>query len=130
MPSEADLAHDVVAEAQRLVTKPRRQVGAAKVEEYALRILELFLFEEELAVHFDADPHAVGQGMRLILDRPGRPAGRRQSHRLLRSRGGRHGLRGAAPWPTAPERLDGVEARKRLVDARTSELADIPISGV
>ena len=37
-------------------------MGAAEIEEHALRILELLLPEEELAIHLDADPHAVGQG--------------------------------------------------------------------
>ena len=62
MPAEANLADDVVREAEGLVAQSGRQVGVSQIEEDTPGVLEPFLLEEQLAIHLDADPYAVRQG--------------------------------------------------------------------
>ena len=125
MAAQADLADDVVGESEGLVAQPGRQMRAAQIEEDALRVVELLLPEEQLAVHLDADADAVRE--RRARNRRARsrlPLGRRPA--ISAGSGVRRaGARSTSSWRRARRavllrgwhRLDRLELARAPVRA-------------
>ena len=61
MTAEANLTNDIVGVGQRLVAQPWRHVRSAQIKEDSLRIVQLFLLEEQFPVHLEADADAIGK---------------------------------------------------------------------